>query len=124
MNQLKTETVLLITCPVPATVSLLIDGYTPVSVVDSPATLPLGSTLVLVARAVGLPHGTHYNYTWTYPNGSCNIGQGDNPNRRTYHDRLLINILSPQDGGDYTCQVEGGGDQVTTSTFTLTVQGT
>ena len=101
----------------------LIDAYTPTSVLASPATVPLGTTVVLVCRVGGVASGTHLNYTWTCPNGPCDVGEGNNPNRKTYGDRMVLNVLTSRDEGTYTCLVRGGEDLVYLSSFTLNVQG-
>ena len=101
----------------------LIDAYTPTSVLASPATVPLGTTVVLVCRVGGVASGTHLNYTWTCPNGPCDVGEGNNPNRKTYGDRMVLNVLTSRDEGTYTCLVRGGQDAVHESNFTLNVQG-
>ena len=67
--------------------------------------------------------GTHLNYTWTCPNGPCDVGEGNNPNRKTYGDRMVLNVLTSRDEGTYVCLVSGGLDAVCGSSFTLNVQG-
>ena len=88
----------------------------------SPATVPLGTTVVLVCRVGGVASGTQLSYTWTCPNGPCDVGEGNNPNRKTYGDRMVLNVLTSRDGGIYTCQVTVGQDTVYAS-FTLDVEG-
>ena len=89
----------------------------------SPATVPLGITVVLVCRVGGVASGTQLNYTWTCPNGSCDVGEGNNPNRKTYGDRMVLNVLTSRDGGMYTCNITVGQDGVHGSSFTLDVEG-
>ena len=101
----------------------LIDAYTPTSVLVSPATVPLGTTVVLVCRVGGVANGTQLSYTWTCPNGPCDVGEGNNPNRKTYGDRMVLNVLTSRDGGMYTCQVTVGLGAVHGSSFTLNVEG-
>ena len=104
-------------------VTSLIDAYSPTSVLSSPATVPLGTTVVLVCRVGGVAFGTHLSYTWTCPNGPCDVGEGNNPNRKTYGDRMVLNVLTSRDGGTYTCLVQEGEDAVHGSSFTLSMQG-
>ena len=109
----------------PASVPVVLDVYTPTSILDNNTTLQLGTTCILICRTGGLPHGTDYNYTWTCPNGPCTIGQGLNTNRDTYGDRLLLNILSYSDAGTYTCQVRLAttGQLLGMDQFVLGVEG-
>ena len=85
----------------------MIDAYTPTSVLASPATVPLGTTVVLVCRVGGVASGTQLSYTWTCPNGPCDVGEGNNPNRKTYGDRMVLNVLTSREEGMYTCLVTG-----------------
>ena len=101
----------------------LIDAYSPTSVLSSPAMVPLGTTVVLVCRVGGVASGTQLSYTWTCPNGPCDVGEGNNPNRKTYGDRIVLNVLTSRDGGTYTCLVREGQDAVHGSSFTLNVHG-
>ena len=109
--------------PPPTPGTSLIDAYSPTSVLSSPATVPLGTTVVLVCRVGGVASGTQLSYTWTCPNGPCDVGEGNNPNRKTYGDRMVLNVLTSRDGGTYTCLVREGQDAVHESSFTLNVQG-
>ena len=79
--------------------------------------------MVLVCRVGGVASGTQLSYTWTCPNGPCDVGEGNNPNRKTYGDRMVLNVLTSRDGGKYTCLVGEGQDAVHGSSFTLNVQG-
>ena len=101
----------------------LIDAYSPTCVLSSPATVPLGTTVVLVCRVGGVASGTQLSYTWTCANGPCDVGEGNNPNRKTYRDRMVLNVLTSRDGGTYTCLVRAEQDAVHGSNFTLNVQG-
>ena len=105
--------------------TVILDGYTPTSTLDSTTTLQLGTTLILICRTGGIPHGTDLTYTWTCPNGLCDVGQGRNTNRKTYQDRLLVNILSTSDAGTYTCQVglSTTSQVLGTDQFVLGVEG-
>ena len=67
--------------------------------------------------------GTQLSYTWTCPNGPCDVGEGNNPNRKTYGDRMVLNVLTSRDGGTYACLVREGQDAVHGSSFTLSVLG-
>ena len=104
-------------------VTSLIDAYSPTSVLSSHATVPLGTTVVLVCRVGGVASGTQLSYTWTCPNGPCDVGEGNNPNRKTYGDRMVLNLLTTRDGGTYTCLVREEQDAVRGSSHILTVQG-
>ena len=79
--------------------------------------------MVLVCRVGGVASGTHLNYTWTCPNGLCDVGEGNNPNRKTYGDRMVLNVLTSRDEGTYTCLVREGQDAVHGFNFTMNVQG-
>ena len=109
--------------PTPIPVTSLIDAYSPTSVLSSPATVPLGTTVVLVCRVGGVASGTQLNYTWTCPNGPCDVGEGNNPNRKAYGDRMVLNVLTSRDGGTYTCLVREGQDAVHEASHILNVQG-
>ena len=103
----------------------IIDGYTPSATLAHQGQVSLGSQLLLVCRVVGLPYGTPLNYTWTCPNGPCEV-EGYY-GRRIYNEHILvINTTSTSDGGAYTCQVTATGElrQVTdTVRFLFTVDG-
>ena len=79
--------------------------------------------MVLVCRVGGVASGTQLSYTWTCPNGPCDVGEGNNPNRKTYGDRMVLNVLTSREEGMYTCLVTEGQDAVNGSSFTLNVQG-
>ena len=79
--------------------------------------------MVLVCRVGGVASGTQLSYTWTCPNGPCDVGEGNNPNRKTYGDRMVLNVLTSREEGMYTCQVTEGQDAVNGSSFTLAVEG-
>ena len=79
--------------------------------------------MVLVCRVGGVASGTQLSYTWTCPNGPCDVGEGNNPNRKTYGDRMVLNVLTSREEGMYTCLVTVGQDAVHESSFTLAVQG-
>ena len=79
--------------------------------------------MVLVCRVGGVASGTQLSYTWTCPNGPCDVGEGNNPNRKTYGDRMILNVLTSRDKGMYTCLVTEGQDAVHESSFALNVEG-
>ena len=79
--------------------------------------------MVLVCRVGGVASGTQLSYTWTCPNGPCDVGEGNNPNRKTYGDRMVLNVLTSREEGMYTCLVREEQDAVHESSFTLAVQG-
>ena len=100
----------------------MVDGYTHNSILTSGDSVPLGTQIILVCRVVGLPYGTPLSYTWTCPNGPCEI-EGYY-GRKVYNEHTLaVNTTSTSDGGTYTCQVTGTGGQEATVNFTLTVNG-
>ena len=103
-------------------VTVVIDGYTVGSTQSSPASLPLGTALVLVCRVSGLPQ-RQIKYSWTCPDGPC-----EHPGyveRKVVNGSILaVNITSNSDGGTYTCGVsrdeaDGGYSQ----NYTLEVSG-
>ena len=84
-------------------VTVVIDGYTVDSVESSPASLPLGTALVLVCRVSGIPQ-RQIKYNWTCPDGPCErLGYAG---RKVVNGNILaVNITSDSDGGTYTCEV-------------------
>ena len=81
---------------------------------------PFGCPLILVCWVVGLPYGTPLNYTWTCPNGPCEV-EGYY-GRKVYNEHVLaVNTTSSSDQGRYTCQVTATGGQEAARNFTLTV---
>ena len=101
---------------------VVIDSYTHNSTLMSRASVHLGTQLILVCQVVGLPYGTPLSYTWTCPNGPCEV-EGYY-GRKVYNDNILaVNTTSTSDGGTYTCQVTATGGQEATRNFTLTVNG-
>ena len=100
----------------------MIDSYTHTSVLQSADSVPLGTQLILVCRVVGLPYGTPLSYTWTCPNGTCEV-EGYY-GRKVYNEHILaINTTSTSDGGTYTCRVTAAGGQAVTESFTFEVTG-
>ena len=99
---------------------MVIGGYTVDSTQSSPASLPLGTALVLVCRVSRIPQ---IKYNWTCPDDPCErpvyVG------RKVVNDNILaVNITSDSDGGTYTCEVsredtDGGYSQ----NYTLSVSG-
>ena len=82
---------------------MVIDGYTIDSVQSSPASLPLGTALVLVCRVSGIPQ-RQIKYNWTCPDGPCE--RPGYMGRKVVNDNILaVNITSDIDGGNYTCEV-------------------
>ena len=105
-----------------STVTVVIDGYTHNSILTSGDSVPLGTQIILVCRVVGLPYGTPLNYTWTCPNGTCEV-EGYY-GRKVYNEHILaVNTTSITDGGAYTCQVTATGGQEANGSFTLKVTG-
>ena len=105
-----------------STVTVVIDGYTHNSILTSGDSVPLGTQIILVCQVIGLPYGTPLNYTWTCPNGPCEV-EGYY-GRKVYNEHILaVNTTSMKDGGAYTCQVTATGEQEANGSFTLTVTG-
>ena len=101
---------------------VVIDGYTHNSTLTSGDSVPLGSQLILVCWVVGAPYGTPLSYTWTCPNGPCEV-EGYY-GRKIYNEHILsVNTTSTSDGGTYTCQVTAIEGQEATGSFTLRVTG-
>ena len=100
----------------------MIDGYTIGSTQSSPASLPLGTALVLVCRVSGIPQ-RQIKYKWTCPDGPCE--RPGYEGRKVVNGNILaVNITSNSDGGTYTCGVskdEKNGRY--SQTYTLCVSG-
>ena len=99
------------------TLKAVIDGYTVSSTLNSPATLPLGTTLILVCRLSGIPHGQQTTYTWTCPNSPC-----QQAGTKITNNIVAVNITSTSDGGTYTCTATSGGMEASQE-FQLNVTG-
>ena len=82
---------------------MVIDGYSDNIALSSTATLPLGTTLVLVCRVIGIPKGLESNYQWRCPNRQCEECQ--NYGMKINNNILTMNITSLMDQGKYTCIV-------------------
>ena len=111
-------------CALTGPPTLVIDGYTHNSALTSAAdSVPLGIQLVLDCQlVVGLPYEMLFNYTWTCPNGPCEV-EGYY-GRKVYNEHILaVNTTSTSDGGTYTCQVTATGGQEASGSFTLNVTG-
>ena len=101
---------------------VVIDGYTYNGTLTSGHSIPLETQLLLVCQVVGLPYGTPLKYTWTCPNGPCEV-EGYY-GRKVYNEQILaVNTTSTNDGGTYTCQVTATGGQQANGSFTLSVIG-
>ena len=101
---------------------MTIDSYTHNSTLTSGESVPLGTQIILVCRVVGLPYGTPLSYTWTCPNGPCEV-EGYY-GRKVYNEHILaINITFTGDGGTYTCQATYTRGQEAFSSFTFRVFG-
>ena len=103
-------------------VTVVIDGYKHSSTLTSGDSVPLGIQLILVCQVVGLPYGTRLSYTWTCPNGPCEVDRYYG--RKVYNERILaVNTTSTSDEGTYTCQVTATGGQEANGRFTVSVSG-
>ena len=101
---------------------VVVDGYTRTTTLTSGRSVPLGQPIILVCQIVGLLYGTPLSYTWTCPNGPCEV-EGYY-GRKIYNEHILaVNTTSTSDGGTYTCRVTATGGQEATGSFTLTVTG-
>ena len=91
--------------------AVVIDGYTSKPYVDPAQPVTLNTSVILVCRVVGVPSGSVLQYAWTCPGDECNIGEGRHPNRRTFGDTFVVNVISFDDAGSYVCSVteEMGG---------------
>ena len=83
-------------------IGITIDGYTHNSIFTSGDSVPLGAQIILVCRVVGLPYGTPLSYTWTCPNGPCEVEGYYGRKVYTPEHTLAVNTTSPRDGGTYT----------------------
>ena len=102
---------------------VVVDGYTHNATLMSEDSVPLGRPVILVCRVVGLPYGTPLNYTWTCPNGPCEV-EGYY-GRKIYNEHILaVNTTSTSDGGTYTCQVTATRGQEASGSFILRIAGT
>ena len=84
-------------------ITVVIDGYTVGSTQSSPASLPLGTALVLVCRVSGIPQ-RQIKYNWTCPDGPCEC-PGYVGRKVVNGNILAVNKTSDSDGGTYTCEV-------------------
>ena len=103
-------------------ITVVIDGYTVDSTLFPPASLPLGTALVLVCRVSGIPQ-RQIKYSWICPDGPCEC-PGYVGRKVVNSNILAVNITSNSDGGTYTCEVsrdeaDGGYSQ----NYTLSVSG-
>ena len=100
--------------------TVAIDSYTHNSTLTSGDSVPLVTQIILVCRVVGLPYGTPLSYTWTCPNGPCEV-EGYY-GRKVYNEHILaVNTTSTSNGGTYTCQLTATGGQEATGNFTLRI---
>ena len=101
---------------------MVVDGYTVNSTQTSPASLPLGTALVLVCRVSGIPQ-RQIKYNWTCPDGLCE--RPGYAGRKVVNGNILaVNITSDSDGGTYTCEVSREeGDGGYSQNYTLIVSG-
>ena len=101
---------------------VVIYSYTHNSTLTSGDSVLLGKQLILVCWVVGLPYGTPLSYTWTCPNGPCEVK--GYYGRKIYNEHILaVNTTSTSDGGTYTCRVTATGGQGANGSFTLRVTG-
>ena len=94
---------------------VILDGYrvreTSQGTLAHTDTVQLGTTVILVCRASGIPYRVQTSYRWTCRHGPCNIGS----------QILKIAVISTSDGGDYACTVLADGKtSVNSSVFTFT----
>ena len=103
---------------------MVIDGYTHNSSLSSGGSVPLGTQLIFVCQAVGLPYGTSLRYTWTCPFSIC---EEEGYAQKIYNGHILeVNVTSASDEGMYTCQVtaQSAGGQAASGNFSIRVTGT
>ena len=101
---------------------MVIDGYSIDSTQSSPASLPLGTALVLVCRVSGIPQ-RQIKYNWTCPDGPCE--RPEYVGRKVVNGNIVaVNITSDRDGGTYTCEVSRDEtDEAYSLNYTLNVSG-
>ena len=104
---------------------MVINRYTSDATFVRRDNITFGTQIILVCRVVGLPYGTPLSYTWTCPNGPCEVK--GYYGRKVFNEHILaINITSTSDGGAYTCQVTavvGSLQQVARNRLQFTVTG-
>ena len=101
---------------------VVIDGYTHSTALTFWDLVPLGSQLILVCWVVGLPYGTPLSYTWTCPNGPCEV-EGYY-GRKIHNEHILaVNTTSTSDGETNTSQMTTAGGQEANGSFTFRVTG-
>ena len=99
-------------------VLVVIDGYSHNSTLTSGDSVPLGTQIILVCCVVGLPYGTPLSYTWTCPNGQCEV-----EGRMIYTEHILVvNTTYTAYNEVYTCQVTAK-EGVAIGSFTVNVTG-
>ena len=112
---------------IPEIPTVVIDGKTVRGDEDSPAILPLGTTLVLACHVSGIPNGIKPIYTWTCPNKNCTlrryVGRSITDNDMPSRSVLAINITSVRDSGMYTCLVTAKNCNDSREEFHLKVSG-
>ena len=100
--------------------AVTIDAY------PSTQPVPLGTTVVLVCRVVGVPEeSSSASYEWSCPNGDCDISTGTRGSPRSRivsGNTLTVNVVSKSDSGKYRCIVSEGGN-TKTSSHNMTVSG-
>ena len=100
--------------------AVTIDAY------PSTQPVPLGTTVVLVCRVVGMSEeDSSTRYQWSCPNGACDISrgtQGSPRSRIVSGNTLTVNVVSKSDSGEYRCTVSEGGT-TKTSSYDMTVSG-
>ena len=102
--------------------TVVIEGYRHNRNLTSGDSVPLGTQIILVCWVVGLPYGAPLNYSWTCPNGPCEV-EGYY-GRKVYNEHILVvNTTSTSDEVTYTCWVTATGVQEVRGSFTLTVSG-
>ena len=112
----------MLNCTCTGSPTVVIDVYTHNSNLTSGDSVSLGTQLILVCQVVGLSYGTPLNYTWTCPNGSCEV-EGYY-GRKVYNEHTLaVNTTSTSDGGTYTCQVTATEGQEAKGSFIFSVSG-
>ena len=103
-------------------VQVVIDGYTRSTTLTSGDSVPVGRPVILVCKVADQLYGTPLSYSWTCPNGPCEV-EGYY-GRKVYNEHILaVNTTSTSDGGTYTCQVTATGGLEATGSFTLRVTG-
>ena len=91
-------------------------GFYHTAVITGDDTYVYGGEVSL--RCLGVQGSATYSFTWTVPDGSTSLSEGQVVTSGAISD-LTFNA-SQEDSGDYTCQVESGSETASDS-MTVTI---